>query len=493
MRTLLLAAAGAAMMAGLTGQQPGPTPSPHPFDPRRPPERELETSIADGFTLAAVGDLIISRPLSQLLTRDPGFSAAVKIIRGADAAFGNFENVAIDPGSLGAHPYPGREDVPLVAEPAVARDLASLGFDLVSRANNHAMDWGAEGMRETSRVLDQAGLVHAGVGENRAEARAARYLETPLGRVALVSMASTFSESDDAMPPRGRAPGRPGLSAVRVIRSFVLPRDAMERLRSVKAALDAPGKTCEITSSFELESRKKAEREAPEKLTLLDTEFRTGDHAARHYEIHPVDLAEIRKAVRQGKQHSDLLIATIHSHETGLGCEEPGDFLPILARAVIDEGAGVFIAHGEHRLMPIEIYKGRPIFYSLANFFWSDILEPIAEETYEANRELLARAFGDPGRVTDADLLAAWNAAGFDDPRVFQTVIAVCRWQGGRVSEVRLHPVDLGYGKGLRSSGTPRLASPAMAQEILGRLQRISAPYGTRIEIESGIGVIHVR
>ena len=59
--------------------------------------------------------------------------------------------------------------------------------------------------------------------------------------------------------------------------------------------------------------------------------------------------------------------------------------------------------------------------------------------------------------------------------------------------EVRLHPVDLGYGLRLTSSGTPRLASPAMAQEILARLQRISAPYGTRIEIESGVGVIRVR
>jgi poly-gamma-glutamate synthesis protein (capsule biosynthesis protein) len=175
------------------------------------------------------------------------------------------------------------------------------------------------------------------------------------------------------------------------------------------------------------------------------------------------------------------------------GMEDPADFWIDFARAAVDAGCDAVFGHGPHVTLGIEIYKGRPIFYSLANFFWSDILEPVAEETYEANRELLARAFSDPGSVTDADLLAVWNAAGFDDPRVFQTVIAVCRWQGGRVSEVRLHPVDLGYGKVLRSSGTPRLASPAMAQEILGRLQRISAPYGTRIEIESGIGVIHVR
>ncbi len=391
------------------------------------------------------------------------------------------------------YPYPGQGDVSLVAEPAAARDLVRMGFDVVSRANNHSMDWGVEGMRETTRVLDEAGLVHAGVGENRGEARAARYLETPSGRVALVSMASTFSEHAPAMAPRGRAPGRPGLSPLRVTRSFVLTKDSMQQLRALKDTLGAPALRCEVSSPSTLENRKKAEREASEKVRFLDTEFRVGQQAAVHYEMDPGDLAEVRQAIRQGKQSSDLLIATIHSHDTGLGCEEPGDFLPVLAHAAIDAGAGIFIAHGEHRLMPIEIYKGRPIFYSLANFFWSDILEPIPQETYEANRDLLTKSFGDAGRPTDADLLAVWNAGSFDDPRVFETVIAVSRWQGGRVAEVLLYPVDLGYGRKLTSSGTPRLASPEMAQSILERLQRISKPYGTTIAIEDGVGVIRLR
>ena len=493
-RLLFVVVGGALAAAALIGQTqaPAPTPTPRIFDPKRPPERELETGIADGFTLAAVGDLIISRPLTQTLPNDPGFAAVVRILQGAGAAFGNFETAVVDPARVVGHPYPGQGDVSLVAEPAAVRDLVRMGFDVVSRANNHSMDWGVEGMRETTRVLDEAGLVHAGVGENRGEARAARYLETASGRVALVSMASTFSEHAPAMAPRGRAPGRPGLSPLRVTRSFALPPETLRQLQSVKALLAAPGKTCEVSSPSTLESRKKAEREASENVRFLDTEFRVGTQAAVHYEMDPGDLAEVRQAIRQGKQHSDLLIATIHSHDTGLGCEEPGDFLPILAHAAIDAGAGVFIAHGEHRLMPIEIYKGRPIFYSLANFFWSDILEPIPSETYEQNRDLLAKSFGEAGRPTDADLLAVWNAGSFDDPRVFETVIAVSRWQGGRVAEVLLYPVDLGYGRKLTSSGTPRLASPEMAQSILERLQRISKLYGTRIDIDAGVGRIRL-
>jgi poly-gamma-glutamate capsule biosynthesis protein CapA/YwtB (metallophosphatase superfamily) len=45
------------------------------------------------------------------------------------------------------------------------------GFDIMSRANNHATDWGLEGMRVTIDALNATGIVHAGVGENRATAR----------------------------------------------------------------------------------------------------------------------------------------------------------------------------------------------------------------------------------------------------------------------------------------------------------------------------------
>ena len=50
----------------------------------------------------------------------------------------------------------------------------------------------------------------------------------------------------------------------------------------------------------------------------------------------------------------------------------PADFIPIFARAVIDAGADVFVGHGPHVLRGIEIYKGKPIFYSLSNFIFQN-------------------------------------------------------------------------------------------------------------------------
>ena len=487
----LLVAAMAAS-SGALGQlptPPTPTPKPATFDPKRPPAQELETRLPDGFTLAAVGDLITTRPLAQTLPADPGFAAVVKILREADAAFGNFETTAFEMDRFPGHSYPGVDDWPLVALPGVAKDLRELGFDLVSRANNHAMDYGIEGMRETSRWLREAGIVYAGIGENRGDARAARYFEGPTARVGLVSMASTYTEYAEALPAHGRAPARPGINALRTTKTVVATAEMMRQLRSLKEAMEAPAASCERTVR-ESQRRKDADAKSSEELKLFDTRFRLGDRPAKRYEMNAIDLEEILGSIRLGKQYSDLLIATIHSHDTGLGCDEPGDFLPVLAHAAIDAGAGAFLGSGEHRLMPIEIYKGRPIFYSLANFFWSDMQEPLPADLHEQNRELLTTAYGDASRATDADLNAVINADGFDDERVFQTVVATIRWEGNRVAEVRLYPVDLRYGEPLTRSGIPRLASPEVGRSILERLQRISRPFGTEILIEKNVGVI---
>ena len=152
-------------------------------------QRELAMSVADGFTVAAVGDCIIVRPVSQT----PGFAPVGRIVRDADVAFGNFEGTALDLARTPAIPQAEFGGVWIIGSPEVAKDLKAIGFDVMSRANNHATDWGLEGMRQTNRALDEAGIVHAGAAEHRAAARAARYFDTDKGRVALISIASTFT------------------------------------------------------------------------------------------------------------------------------------------------------------------------------------------------------------------------------------------------------------------------------------------------------------
>jgi poly-gamma-glutamate capsule biosynthesis protein CapA/YwtB (metallophosphatase superfamily) len=460
---------------------------PNFFDSNRPLAQELQMSVRDGFTLAAVGDCIISRPLSQYAEskRDEGFEGVVKILRQSDATYGNLETTIFDIREFKGYPYSWEGDWTLVSEPWVAKDLAQMGFDLFSRANNHALDWGVEGMRETTRWLDQAGLVHAGAGENLGLAGVPHYFESSKGRIGIVSMASTFRPTSNALPSEGAAPGRPGINGLGVKTITVVPADAMAKLQDI-ARMIQPKK------SQKDEPKRNATSQNQNKLSLFGKDFEVGKAFGYRYEMDPADLAGILKNIREGKQNCDFLIVTIHAHESSNDTflELPADFLKDLARAAIDAGADAFMTTGIHHLGPIEVYKSRPIFYGLANFFWSDIQEPLPADLHQKNRDLLAQAFKHPEKATDADLTAVLNARSFANDLIFQTVVTESRFEKSGLSEIRLYPVDLGYGRKLTESGIPRLASPGMASQILKRLQDLSAPYDTKILIENNIGII---
>lgn len=478
------------------------------FDPHRPLARELETSIANGFTLVAVGDCIISRPMSQYAEREPAFAATLKILQQADAAYGNMETNILDLRAFRGYPYSGPDDVTLAAEPGVAKDMAKMGFDVVSRANNHALDWGVDGMRETSRRLDEAGLVYAGSGEDAGRARAAQYFESSKGRVAIVSMASTFPAWAEALPASGAAPGRPGISVLKVKRITVLPPQAMAQLAGIADSLypdesgNAAKKSTSSTNSTSAASKKTA---VPEKLSIFGTDFETGKALGYRFEVDPEDLADILRAIRQGKEHSDFLIATIHSHDPDNSAaadpdndfqDRPARFVRDLAHAAIDAGADEFVATGIHHLGPVEVYKGRPIFYGLGDFFWSDIQEPLPANLRQQYRDLLEQAFKSPQKATDADLNNLLNAEGFPGEPPFLSVITESHFDHGKLSELRLYPLDLGYGNKLTESGIPRMASPEKGREILRRIQSMSEEFGTKIEIVGApssnvVGIIH--
>ncbi len=444
-------------------------------------------NVADGFTLAAVGDLIFSEPLSGL--QDEPFEAMLSRLHSADATFGNLENTLIDLQSFPGYPQAESGGGHLRGSPAVAKDLRNMGFNLVSRANNHTTDWGIEGMRATDQAADEAGLVHAGTGEDRTATRAAHYLQTAKGRVALVSMTSTPTPISVPADAVGGAPGRPGLSALRVTPYMIVSAEMMQSLHKIHDALPPAALQAEEQEKRVLqpEGQEKHE-EKPEELSLFGRKYRVGDKAVHFaYEMNDSDLREILKGIRNGKQNSDFLIATIHAHEPDNWSEEPADFLPKLAHAAIDAGADVFIGHGPHRLRAIEIYQGKPIFYSLGNFFFQVITqEPVPADLYEVWK-------GDPHILTDNEIMAKVLKGWFDAPVWYQSVIAVSRFEHGQVAEVRLYPVDLGLTAGNVNQGIPRLASSAVAKAILQELRRLSKPYGTTLAIEDGVGIVRLQ
>lgn len=431
------------------------------------------TTLTAPFTFVAAGDSILLRPVS-VYDSDPGFAAVRRVIKSGDVAFTNFEFNVFDLRAFAPTPQAEHGGLWVHAGPEQASELKSIGFNIVSRANNHAMDDGVEGMNETSAVLDRVGLVYAGVGRNLGEARRAAYLQTPLGRVAIISTASSFTPLSRASHARDDVKGRPGVSALRWTRHVYL--DA-QSLSSLKRAIG------------EMQIVPMPRPFSDERMTFFGTEYLKGDRNRVELVADERDVAEILAQVRNARKQADFVFVTIHAHEPSNESELPADFLPAFARACIDAGADMFVGHGPHQLRGIEVYKERPIFYSLGNFaFQYQTLEPLASDIYEQAK--LDPFKGTPGELYDA---MKDTGLGFKDDVWWESAVAVSRFDGGALKSIELHPIDLGTTLPRPQKGTPRAAGAPLSAKILDRVARLSKPYGTSVRQRNGIGVIDAR
>ena len=439
---------------------------------QRSNDAQLSTTVDDGFTIAVVGDIIIAYPLDHMLS-DPGFRAVVELTRGADVTTGNFEGNIID-----GRTFKGAAGGGFGGEPEVADWVKEMGFDIVSRPNNHADDFGPEGLVSTSRHLERVGLQYSGYGDSYWAAKAARYYSSPGGRVGMVAVSD---HEPRAQPARGEWPGVGGLSPLRVTRYFMVPEESWEALQRMRDLF--PNGTGFYANGANSNSQ----------ISFIGNQFRKADAGITrpfyHYEMNQQDLTDTLASIREGKIRSDFITVAIHAHhflETTGGYRGEGipeaehidtnpsiaDYLPEFAHAAIDNGADLFQGTGVHALRGIEIYNNRPIFYGLGEFIRQMDVIGLAGR-------------GDPQRS-----IGPPNA---EFPAKFESIIAINEYAGGTLREVRIHPVELRYGEEkLAQRGIPRIAPPAIAQRILRRLQDLSAPLGTNIEIEGNIGIIRV-
>jgi poly-gamma-glutamate capsule biosynthesis protein CapA/YwtB (metallophosphatase superfamily) len=418
------------------------------------------------FTMALTGDSIITRRISVFT--EPAHTRLYDLIRGADASFTNLEMLFHD-----YEPYAMNESggTYMRAEPALLKELVWAGFDLVSMANNHTGDYGADGMRITKKHVTAAGLVHAGVGEDLAQAREAAFLETPKGRVAMISVASTFPDHSRAGRARNGVRGRPGLNPLRFRTTYVVTRERLEQLRAMQA---------EITGR---------EPVTGDEITFFGRRFVVGDAPATRTEPNAEDVSELAAVVRNASRLADYTFVTIHAHEGAATRAVPAQFLATFARAMIDAGADFFVGHGPHVLRGIEMYKGKPILYSLGDFiFQNETVLRLPSENYEPFE------LGTDAGVADFnDRRYDNDRTGFPaDREIWESVVALPRWQGKRLVDLALHPISLGFGKPRTERGRPLLADAATGRKILDDLIQRSAPFGTRISVRDGIGYVEV-
>ena len=426
------------------------------------------------FTMALTGDSIITRKLS--VYKEPQFLQMITLIRSADIAFTNLEMLFHD-----YEPYPMAESggTWMRGDPSLAEELAWAGFDLVARANNHTGDYGVLGMDLTTRYVAEAGIVQAGVGHSLAEAREAKFAETATARVALISVASSYARHMSAGRSRDNVTARPGLNPLRFTVTYVLPQAQFDDLRAIGDELgqfrDQDGNATGT------------EEDKPGEMKVFNRQFAGGAGFAVRSKANDQDLAEISAIVRNASQLADFTIVTIHAHEYAGRRSVPAEFLPVFAHAMLDSGADVMVGHGPHVLRGIEIYNGKPIFYSLGDFiFQNETLLRLPSANYERYD------LGEDAHVADFnDARYENDSKGFPAlPEIWESVIALPTFRGHELTELKLYPISLGYGQPRQVRGRPLFAERKLGEKIIADLSERSAPYGTEIRMKGGVAFV---
>jgi poly-gamma-glutamate synthesis protein (capsule biosynthesis protein) len=432
--------------------------------------------------LALTGDALITRPLS--VYSEKPFLEMIELLRGADVAFTNLEMLLRD-WTQGA-PNAESGGTYMTAHPRIADELAWAGFRLFAAANNHSFDYGHAGLLATIEHLERRGLAYAGAGRNLAEARAPGYLQVAQGRVALVAMCSTFAPGALAGEQRPDMPGRPGLNPLRCKTRYVVTHEQMAQLRRISQETGLEAIKAQAAKAW----AKVEQQDTDTLFHFLGQPFELGDRPAIRTDPHPGDLEGNLRSIRDAARQAHWVIASLHHHEKNLTREQPAEFVPIAARRCLEAGAHAFVGHGPHLCQGIEIYQGRPIFYSLGNFvFQNEMIERLPTEIYER--------YGLDHRATPADLYDARSylpdgslGGRMLDPPYWESVIALCRFAGSRLAALELVPVTLGMGTARPQRGRPVLAEGAQAKSIIEQMGALSAPYGTEIEYRDGRGVV---
>ena len=245
---------------------------------------------------------------------DSAFVHVKDTLAAADLLFGHLEGPLAEPSE-----DPARPDIPHKpgwrhSGARMASALRKAGYMGVSCASN--VSHPASAAVRSVDVLDEVGIKHCGVGRTLAEARRPVILEHGSVRVGFLSYTSVFWPSDHAAGPQA-----PGCATIKAHAAY----------QANHRALEMPG----------------AE---PITRTYCD----------------PAEMDAMREDVRQLRGQADIVILSCHWGVSSK--DEPVDYQKEIAHAAIDAGADMVFGHHPHVVQGGEMYRGKPVFYSLGNF-----------------------------------------------------------------------------------------------------------------------------
>jgi poly-gamma-glutamate synthesis protein (capsule biosynthesis protein) len=254
--------------------------------------------------LLATGDLGPNRTDPQSI-----FALASSRLRNGDIVLGQLEPVLSDRGT----PLP-QARLAMRSPPATARAIRNAGFNIVSIAGNHCMDWGNDALSDTIENLRASEMRVIGAGKDSDAAAEFSILDRNGTQVALLAYNSIVPMEYEAQA------NRPGCAPLRGFTHY-------EQIEH-----DQPGTPSRV-----------------------------------HSFANPTDLEALRSAIADARSRADAVVVSVH---WGIHFVPAviADYQREIAHAAIDAGADVIIGHHPHILKALEIYRGKVIFYSLGNF-----------------------------------------------------------------------------------------------------------------------------
>lgn len=434
--------------------------------------RELSNKMTGNYTLALAGDVLMQEPMGKRISPE-----LKSVLRNADTTIGNAEVFIVDrrfwagPNGYGNNWAPKE----------VAQDWADLGFDLMGAGEAAG---GEAGMISTLKIMDEAGIKVGGYGPNLTVARQPVFQELEQGRVAMVyalPVGPVASPSETARDKTGNEGGEQwGLNTLKLTQSMTVTAEQLAQLKAIRDSVVARRSESDVTRPIDIPKDK------PDSVELQGKTYVLGDKPGNYlYAMDPKDKQAQVLAVRGAKEYADFAIFSMHMHENRYAFQAysqdhyPTDYAVRLAHELIDNGLDVFHGQGNHTMQGIEIYKGRPIFYNLGNL---SVHRFGADGTPDGGD---GKTYIEDGEVGEQWLQQDINLMAF---------LAEVDYKDGRLTQVRIHPADLGLGKERPWSrmNIPMKPSPENAERILRLIQEYSKPFGTVITIKDGVGYIDV-
>jgi len=247
------------------------------------------------------GDLLIDREKPETI-----FRHVADVLRSADITFANSEQTFAEGGYLVRGHGTNSESRNLPA-------VVSAGFDVISLANNHTLDWGTETLLETMKKMKEAGLPYVGAGKDIEEARRPVILERKGNKVGFLAFSSVHPKGYEAENDK------PGLNPIR------------------------------IWTIYE------------------QTDYQPGTPPRIVTIPYKEDMAVMVESIRKLKKETDVVIVSMHWGQHIIPRVIP-EYCIDVGHAAIDVGADLVLGTHTHIGKGIEVYKGKAIFYSTGNF-----------------------------------------------------------------------------------------------------------------------------